>query len=107
MTLTEIEIVIPFKTAMISSLLLVLFGCAANSPAPVATPAEPHAARLANPASLNCIQQNGKLEIVHAPDGGEQGICVLPDGKRCDEWEMFRGNCPTRTVNANMKFFGL
>jgi hypothetical protein len=63
-------------------------------------------ARAANPASLNCLQNHGKLEIHQTPEG-EKADCLLPSGKRCDEWEMFRGNCPTRTVNASMGFIGL
>lgn len=73
------------------------------------TPVQPHnnhAQRSANPASLNCLQHNGRLEIRQTPQG-EYAECILPSGKRCEEWEMFRGNCPVRTVNANMRFLGL
>jgi len=86
---------------------IALSACTAVAPpmptAPVATQA---ATRATNPASMNCIQNHGKLEIVQTPEG-EKGECVLPSGKRCEEWEMFRGNCPTRTVNVGMKKFGL
>ncbi|MDD5392483.1 MAG: DUF333 domain-containing protein [Thiothrix sp.] len=89
------------------ALSFALSACTAVAPpmptAPVATQA---ATRATNPASMNCIQNHGKLEIVQTPEG-EKGECVLPSGKRCDEWEMFRGNCPTRTVNVGMKKFGL
>jgi hypothetical protein len=68
--------------------------------------ANPQIARAASPASLNCTQNHGKLEIYQTPEG-EKANCLLPGGKVCDEWEMFRGNCPTRTVNANMGFLGL
>ncbi len=50
-------------------------------------------AQLANPASVNCVQKGGKLEIVETPEG-QQGICVLPDGTRCDEWAFLREQCP-------------
>lgn len=59
----------------------------------------------ANPASLNCLQNQGRLETVHTPQGAVT-YCHLPGGKRCEEWDMFRGNCPTRTVNVKMKKFG-
>jgi hypothetical protein len=55
--------------------------------------AAPQGMQIANPASVNCEQKGGKLEIVEGP-GGQQGICVLPDGTRCDEWAYFRGECP-------------
>jgi uncharacterized protein len=46
---------------------------------------------LANPASVYCVQQGGKLEIVRSTNG-ETGICVLPDGRRIEEWKFFRAN---------------
>lgn len=82
----------------------VLSACATP---PKSTAPNPQAARVANPASLNCIQNNGRLEIQRLPDGSERADCILPDGKRCDEWEMFRGNCPTRTVNVGLSKFGM
>lgn len=73
--------------------LAILFAaCAGKEPAPPAEPAQ-QGAQIANPASVNCEQKGGKLEIVEGP-GGQQGICVLPDGTRCDEWAFFRGECP-------------
>jgi putative hemolysin len=73
-----------------------LSSCATKeSPQPEApeAAAAPQGAQIANPASVNCEQKGGKLEIVEGP-GGQQGICVLPDGTRCDEWAYFRGECP-------------
>lgn len=49
--------------------------------------------QLPNPASVYCEQQGGKLEIVETT-AGQQGICVLPSGDRCDEWAFYRGECP-------------
>lgn len=80
-----------------------LLGACASAPKPMLL--DPNAARAASPASLNCTQNNGRLEIRQTPEG-EKADCILPSGKRCDEWEMFRGNCPTRTVNANLSIFG-
>ena len=87
----------------IALLFTLLSGCASQSAAPTTTPINPVAARKASPATLNCLQNHGEIEIHQTPDG-ERADCLLPSGKRCDEWEMFRGNCPTRTVNANLKF---
>lgn len=84
--------------------LSISISACATAPAPETGSLQ--ANRKASPASLNCIQNRGYLEIVQTP-AGEKGICVLPDGKRCDEWEMFRGNCPVRTVNVTMGLFGL
>lgn len=74
--------------------LCALAGCGAKeTPKPGATAAEPPAAQIANPASVNCEQKGGKLEIVDEP-AGQRGICVLADGTRCEEWAFFRGECP-------------
>jgi hypothetical protein len=62
-------------------------GCGSDGDGPSDT-TQPSAA-LANPASEYCVAQGGTVEIVEG-DGGQQGICVLPDGTRVDEWEYFR-----------------
>ena len=79
-------------TALCALFALLLAACAAKEGA-APPPAEPPGTQLANPASVNCEQKGGKLEIVEG-EGGQQGICVLPDGTRCDEWAYFRGECP-------------
>lgn len=54
-------------------------------------PAEP---QLGNPASLRCIESGGMVRIEARPDGGQYGICVFVDNRQCEEWAMFRGQCP-------------
>ena len=44
---------------------------------------------IANPASVYCVQQGGKLEIANTKKG-QIGVCVLPDGRRIEEWKFFR-----------------
>jgi putative hemolysin len=53
-------------------------------------------ANIANPASVNCIEKGGLLRIQKDATGGEIGICTLPDGKECEEWAYFRGECPAQ-----------
>jgi uncharacterized protein len=48
--------------------------------------------QLPNPASVYCQQQGGTLDIVDTPQG-QQGMCTLPSGERCEEWAFFRGEC--------------
>lgn len=48
---------------------------------------------LPNPASVYCEQNGGRLELRADDEGGEQGICVFPDGSECEEWLFFRGEC--------------
>ena len=52
-----------------------------------------HAAGLANPASVYCAQQGGKLEIRADDAEGQVGICVFDDGSECEEWSFYRGEC--------------
>lgn len=61
-----------------------LAACEAEQQPPVAP-----AARIANPASVYCAERGGRLEIVDAP-GGQAGFCVLPDGRRVEEWALYR-----------------
>jgi len=48
---------------------------------------------MANPASVHCLEQEGRLEIRQGPGGGQVGICVFDDGSECEEWALFRGEC--------------
>lgn len=56
--------------------------------------------QLANPASVNCVKQGGTLSIDRRPDGGEFGICVFADNRQCEEWALFRGECPKDGVRV-------
>jgi len=51
-------------------------------------------AAMANPASVNCLEKGGRLIIQKRGDGGEYGICVFEDDRRCEEWALFRRECP-------------
>jgi putative hemolysin len=59
-------------------------GVSAQTPAP----------QLANPASQNCAAKGGTLRIENRPDGGQFGVCVFVDNYQCEEWALFRGECP-------------
>jgi putative hemolysin len=50
-------------------------------------------AQLANPASVYCGEQGGKVEMRTDETGGQIGYCVFPDGSECEEWAFFRGEC--------------
>ena len=57
----------------------------------VQAPALPVQRVIANPASVYCVQQGGRVEIIDTKKG-QIGICVLPDGRRIEEWKFFRAN---------------
>lgn len=45
--------------------------------------------QVANPASTNCVEKGGTLDIRDTPSG-QIGVCVI-DGNECEEWALFRG----------------
>jgi putative hemolysin len=51
-------------------------------------------AQVANPASQRCAQEGGTLQIEQRPDGGQFGVCVFTDNRQCEEWALFRVECP-------------
>ena len=48
---------------------------------------------MANPASVFCEKNGGKLEIRTDEDGGQVGYCIFSDGSECEEWQYQRGEC--------------
>lgn len=45
---------------------------------------------MGNPASEFCINMKGRLEIVTLSDGGQIGLCFLPNKQIIEEWTLFR-----------------
>lgn len=68
---------------------VLLLGIAGNASAQ--TQSSP---QLANPASTRCAEQDGTLKIEKRPDGGQYGVCTFVDNYQCEEWALFRGECP-------------
>ena len=63
------------------------------SPTPETT-AIPEKAGMANPASVNCVDKGGELTIKKDLDGNEYGVCIFDDNRQCEEWAMYRKECP-------------
>lgn len=57
--------------------------------------------QIANPASVYCEKQGGKLEIRTGADGGQTGFCKFPDGSECEEWKYFRGECGRTNIDIS------
>ena len=73
--------------------------------APTATAAPEGAAgdadtAMANPASVNCVDKGGTLQIETRPDGGQYGVCLFEDNMQCEEWALMRGECPDGGVKV-------
>jgi putative hemolysin len=49
---------------------------------------------LANPASTNCVEKGGLVEIrTEMSSQGQVGYCVFTDNSECEEWSFFRDEC--------------
>ncbi len=55
---------------------------------------------LQNPASERCKNLGGKLTIQTLPYGGQYGLCNFEDNRACEEWALFRGECPVGGVKT-------
>lgn len=49
---------------------------------------------LSNPASEYCIKVGGELQSKTRGDGGEYSVCNFEDNQSCEEWALYRRNCP-------------
>jgi putative hemolysin len=79
-------------TVLMGSLLAL--GCAEKSVRARSPNSSGSSPQLANPASKRCVDKGGKLVIERQPTGGEFGLCVFEDNRQCEEWALFRGDCP-------------
>ena len=68
---------------------LFLAGCQSSQSVPAPTAS----LGMANPASVYCVEQGGKLEIRNET-AGQVGYCHLPDGQVVEEWALFRAHQP-------------
>lgn len=81
--------------------IALLGGCARSSgPVKQTAAASGRSARLANPASQHCVEQGARLKIELSPGGGQYGVCVFPDNRQCEEWALFRGECPAGGIRV-------
>jgi putative hemolysin len=72
------------------TLVIISMGCL---PKPTPETTKPSVG-IANPASENCVKEGGTLSILKSGSGGEYGVCIFEDNRQCEEWAMFRGDCP-------------
>jgi putative hemolysin len=87
------------------SLVIILSGCKNSSDVSTQTPETNPATntangtdnsqtgQLVNPAATNCMQKGGSIDI-RKNKNGEYGVCIFEDNRQCEEWALFRGQCP-------------
>jgi putative hemolysin len=76
---------------IVMALCIVACSGAAHEKSPEKKPAKKKG--IANPASVKCVEDGHKLEIRTGEGGGQVGICINAEGKECEEWKYFRGEC--------------
>jgi len=69
-----------------------------EKPSPSSVPAKE--AGIANPASVNCEEKGGKLAMHDRGELGIYGVCVFEDNRQCEEWALYRGECPEGGVKV-------
>lgn len=87
-------------SVLILFLAVLLVSCATPAPIPSAVPTATTQPEIANPASQNCIDQGGTLSITTRGDGGQYGICYFEDNRQCEEWALYRGECPVGGIKV-------
>jgi putative hemolysin len=86
----KVKMIIIGIAILIGLLVVSAWGIKNRQPDPAtATPAS----SIANPASVNCEQKGGKLEIRTTAGGDQYGVCTFLDGSECEEWAFLRGEC--------------
>ena len=96
--------------ALIGLAAAALTACGTGGAAPQETevvseeaPPEEAVIGMANPASVYCEENGGKVDLRQDASGGVAGICVFADGSECDEWAYLRGECkPGGTPAASL-----
>ena len=83
------------KIILTAASLFVLAACCANSDE-TATSKQSMVGGKGNPASVNCIEKGGKLSFVTQANVGTSGMCTFPNGKTCEDWALFRGECSAK-----------
>lgn len=67
-----------------------------NDPAPHSSSAQ----QLPNPASVNCVQRGGTRLVERTPAGDEYSVCTFPENRQCEEWALFRSECPVGGIRV-------
>ena len=84
-----------YRLAIVLSCLLVILAAGAaaegkNIPAETRSPR----AMIGNPAAVYCRDMGYEYRTISSPQG-QTGICQLPNGKTCDQWDFLAGKCGT------------
>jgi putative hemolysin len=80
------------RRASVTCIAAVALLAAASGRAQTQTERCPNPPAHNNVAALYCIELNYGVESVET-ERGQEGLCVLPDGSKCPEWDFYAGTC--------------
>lgn len=63
-------------------------------------PSENNTTTLANPSATYCVEKGYNYEIRNNEDGSQDGVCIFHNGKECEGWAYYRGECDENGVIA-------
>ncbi len=66
---------------------------------PTITPTSTPVAK-GNPASIYCTQVGGTLTIEKDGAGNEYGLCTFMENRSCEEWALYKGDCPVGGIKT-------
>lgn len=75
------------STSFVAAAAVLVAACQQTTP----KHADAQVVGLANPASVYCADQGGTSETVNTASGAVS-ICHLPDGRKVEEWELYRSS---------------
>lgn len=82
-------LIAPIKSILFIAIVLFLSSGCTTEPSLKESPLQ-----MGNPASIHCVKNGGHLFIEKNAAGGEYGVCLFDDKLQCEEWALFRGDCP-------------
>jgi len=96
-----------FKLSLISLICLALLAAGCSPAAPNESnqsnqviQTEEISVGMPNPASVFCQENGGTLVLQTRGDGGQYGVCLFEDNLQCEEWAMFREECPVGGIKV-------
>ncbi|MFH1864426.1 MAG: C1 family peptidase [Candidatus Eisenbacteria bacterium] len=84
--------------AFLAALFILLVGAPALADSPMLS--------MPNPAAVYCEELGYEYVIVDG-DGGQHGVCALPDGRRVDAWDFYRGKVATEYSYCALQGLGI
>ncbi len=87
------------KKLIVIVVMILISACTATKES--FTHADGKPVKIANPASEYCVKKGGRLVSKKNGAGSVYGVCFFKNNFMCEEWAMFRGDCPMGGVKLS------